>query len=941
MRGLEFTALQTDNADHNNFRWRRAMQNRGLKTLIISTALVPSLLIAIALGIYLSHSRLQDLDRLLEQRGRATALQLANTARQALQNNDDGALYQLAALALEEPGVDAVTIFDADRNPRAHAGPPIDMTAIDFAQTGHSIERTDSLRFVQPLLAPSNFTATFYNASSNAAAPSNRAANGWVVVDYSRQPYLIETYRSLFISGIIVALALLGATISAVFASRRLTGAVDQLRDGIQRIAEGSFDTPIHIDANSALHVLAADINRMASTIDNASIELRRHLEQTNRDLRESLETVEVQNIELDLARREALEASRIKSEFLANTSHELRTPLNGIIGFTKLLLKSLLDARQREYLETIRHSAESLLGIINDILDFSKIEAGKLVLDNNAFNLREAIEETLAMLAPSANEKKIDLILLYDNDVPNELIGDALRLRQVLTNLISNAIKFTTQGHIAIRVEATAAIGARAPLKISVSDTGIGISIDQQRQLFQAFAQADATTSREFGGTGLGLAISKKLIEQMGGEIGLDSELGHGSTFWFSLRLPVMQKPLSLRQFNLLEGKRVVLCDTHPLSKIALQQLLIQWRIDVITLDHWDELIGYCDHYRDPSSGKYRNSSREKCDGWLLSVSANGPALENIPETSLPILILHGGSIDAQSTKNACLLAKPVSHLQLYDALCECLCPIAPVSNFSATLPAMFSSLRVLAVDDNATNLKLVDVLLTELGASVMLADNGHDALALCSQHRFDLILLDIQMPEINGAEVALAIRNGDTGNRATRIVALTAHVLPEEQRQLLANGFDACITKPITEDQLAHMLHNCMPNSVAKVPVVIEECLQRARNKPVLAYEFLRDLLHSLPTARNALATQFSNNDFAALLDETHRLHGACSYSGVPRLQQCSVRLEELIKQHAGAREIHSGVTALQAAIDELLAWEKTHDIEVLFDLKPQIAN
>ncbi len=887
------------------------MRSRGLKTLIIATALLPSLLIAIALGFYLSHSRLQDVDRLLTQRGHATALQLANAARRSLSANDNAALQQLAALALEEPGVESVTVFDSRHQPRAHSGRQLSMPLPShFSHRSESAEMAETLRFVQPILPIEHFTATFN------AATADFAPDGWVMVDYSRQPYLIETYRLLFISGCIVVLALLGACISAVFASNRLDAAVTQLRAGIQRIASGTFDTPIHLEKSNALHNLGEDLNRMTATIEHSSIELRRHLEQTNRDLRESLETVEVQNIELDLARREALEASRIKSEFLANTSHELRTPLNGIIGFTKLLLKSVLDERQREYLETIRYSAENLLGIINDILDFSKIEAGKLVLDNSAFNLRETIEETLAMLAPSANEKKLDLILLYDRQVPTELIGDALRLRQVLTNLISNAIKFTARGHIAVHVEAAGSVAARVPLKISVNDTGIGISAEQQRQLFEAFAQADASTSREFGGTGLGLAISKKLIEQMGGEIGLDSHLGDGSTFWFSLRLPVQQKPLSLRQFHLLEGKRLALCDPEPLSRRALQQLLEDWGMHIVALDSHNEFGA---HTRD-------------VDGWLLSASASTPLPPQLPAASLPLLVLQYGSAPPPAYRSAMhALQKPVNHLQLYDALCDQLCHRA-VPAIAVNPPLIVRNVHVLAVDDNATNLKLVDVLLRELGASVRLAHNGRDALTLCAEEHFDLILLDIQMPELNGADVARVIRSGDSKNRETCIVALTAHVLPEEQQHLLKNGFNDCVTKPITEEQLQQLLEMCP--RVNALPVQIDLCLQRARNKPILAKEFLLDLLQELPRARRAIDTQLTQHNFDELLEETHRLHGASSYSGVPQLQQCSHRLEELLKQRATNIEIETATRALLAAIDELLVWEAEHDVATLFE-------
>ncbi|HEY3699755.1 MAG TPA: ATP-binding protein [Spongiibacteraceae bacterium] len=891
------------------------MRNRSLKTLIITTALAPSLLVALALGIYLGHSRLQDVDQLLRDRGHATALQLANAARQALLSDDQRTLQNLAALALEERSANAVALYDRDRHLRSQAGPQIHHIAPgDLSAQPQTIELEDTLRFITPITSLSEFTATLNQLDDVDIAPL-----GWVVIEYSREPNLIETYRSLFVSGLVIALAIFGAAAIAVFSSRRLDHAVAALQRGIQRIENGDFDTPIHLQEDNMLQELAQDLNRMAAKVQAAALDLRRNLEQTNRDLRESLETVEVQNIELDLARREALEGSRIKSEFLANTSHELRTPLNGIIGFTKLLLKTVLDIRQREYLETIRYSAENLLSIINDILDFSKIEAGKLILDNSPFNLREVIEDTLAILAPSATEKRLDLILLYDNDVPAELIGDPLRLRQVLTNLISNAIKFTQQGHIAVRVALTASIGARVPLKIGVSDTGIGIDAQQQQLLFNAFAQADTSTSREYGGTGLGLAISKRLIEQMGGEIGLDSQLGTGSTFWFSLRLPAQQNPLRLRQFDQLAGTQLLLYDPNPLSQTALSQLLESWFIKVIAFASWQDAI----------------NSRLSCDGWLLS-PAQGETLSSLASiTSLPIWLLQqrGAATNPPPRPGLTVLPKPIGHLQLYDALCSALLRQAPLP--LQQLPRY--PLQVLAVDDNATNLKLVAVLLEEFGASIALATSGKQALELCTRRRFDLILLDIQMPELNGAQVADMIRSGTTANRDTRIVALTAHLLQEEQRQLLGSGFDQCLTKPITEDHLQQLLETCSTTKTEftiATPVHIELCLQRARNKADLAREFLQDLLRTLDKTRTAIATALQRRDYDALLHEIHKLHGACCYSGVPRLQQCSNRLEELLKRDRNAANIPVLAADLLDALNELQQWGEAHDLDILFD-------
>ncbi|HSB96904.1 MAG TPA: ATP-binding protein, partial [Spongiibacteraceae bacterium] len=739
---------------------------------------------------------------------------------------------------------------------------------------------------------------------------------------YSQQAYLLENYQTLFVGGLIMLLALIGASAVAVFAAQRWERAVGVLSLGIRRIERGEFKAPINLLHDSELQALAQDINSMAETVQADAIELRRNLEQTNRDLRESLETVEVQNIELDLARREALEASRIKSEFLANTSHELRTPLTGIIGFTKLLLKGLLDSRQREYMETIRHSAENLLIIINDILDFSKIEAGKLVLDTVPFNLRDLIEETLTMLAPSATEKKLDLILLYDDDVIADLIGDPLRLRQILTNLISNGIKFTASGHIAVRVSLAGPSAARVPLKIAVSDTGIGLSELQQRHLFHAFTQADASTSREFGGTGLGLAISKRLIEQMGGEVGLNSQTGHGATFWFSLRLPAQYNPLRTREFDQLAGKQLLLFDNKPLAQLALRQLLESWQVRVIAVDDWQMLRDNPPH----------------CDGWLLSIGYNHSLLAQLPSTNLPVwALLAGALVRVDKISGVHLLPQPIGHVQLYDALCHVLYRRVEPIPLPQPLIARTHPLQVLVVDDNATNLKLLAIMLDELGASATLAGGGRQALGLCDRQFFDLILLDLQMPELSGAQVAQLLRQGSSENSHTRIVALTAHLLPEEREVLLAQGFDGCFTKPISENQLLQLLTDSSAASVSTgstQPVQIQLCLQRARNKPALAQEFLAELLQSLTTTRAAIETERTINRRAALLEETHRLHGACCYSGVMRLQRCSHHLEQLLKEKGDDVLIDLAIDELLAAIDELIEWQEQHDLEAVFE-------
>ncbi|WP_139803344.1 histidine kinase dimerization/phospho-acceptor domain-containing protein, partial [Ectopseudomonas oleovorans] len=290
---------------------------------------------------------------------------------------------------------------------------------------------------------------------------------------------------------------------------RSIIAPLHEIKAGVAQLKDGHLQTRLPPLGSHEMDELAAGINRMAEALQNAQEELQHSIELATEDVRQNLETIEIQNIELDFARKEALEASRIKSEFLANMSHEIRTPLNGILGFTNLLQKSELSPRQRDYLATIENSADNLLGIINEVLDFSKIEAGKLVLESIPFNLRDLLQDTLTILAPAAHEKRLELVSLVYRDTPLALRGDPLRLKQVLTNLVSNAIKFTHEGTIVMRAMVEDERADSAQLRISVMDTGIGLSAEDLRALFQAFSQADNSLSRQAGGTGLGLVIS------------------------------------------------------------------------------------------------------------------------------------------------------------------------------------------------------------------------------------------------------------------------------------------------------------------------------------------------------------------------------------------------------------------------------------------------
>ena len=409
---------------------------------------------------------------------------------------------------------------------------------------------------------------------------------GYISMQMTTDRAMILQYRDTFFAVIMV---LIGIAFSTLFGFRLVKSVTQPITDMVQavhKIREGRLDTRVSGQLTGELDMLKNGINAMAKALSEYHEEMQQNIDQATSDLRETLEQIEIQNVELDMAKKRAQEAARVKSEFLANMSHELRTPLNGVIGFTRQLLKTSLTPSQTDYMQTIEKSARNLLGIINDILDFSKLEAGKLQLEHIPFSLRDTLNETMHLLGPSAHDKQLELSLQVDAEVPDYLTGDPMRLQQVLTNLTGNAIKFTEHGNVDVRIEQIgSASGSKVRLNVLIRDTGIGISEEQQRQLFQAFNQADSSISRRYGGTGLGLVITQKLVQQMGGQIRFESELGKGSVFSFSLDLEVSPAPDRQAAAGSHPGQAGLAAGAGSFSHSALCALLAEWQLEVQSL--------------------------------------------------------------------------------------------------------------------------------------------------------------------------------------------------------------------------------------------------------------------------------------------------------------------------------------------------------------------
>jgi two-component system sensor histidine kinase BarA len=895
----------------------------GIKFRMMLLGMFPAALVGFTVLAFFVRAGNAELESGLRERGDLVARQVASASASILSAGDRARLQALADATAQQSDAVEVAIFDEAEL--------LATSRRDARNRGTGNEKGTVVATV-PIVKPQapNPRADVDPAALPAPVTGSAGAVvGKVSVALSRRKIQNSQREKIAYSLWIVSGGLLLAALLAYRLWSRMGSPILNLTAVVQRLSEGQLETRAEFSAEAELAELQIAFNAMAAELQKNRQNLEDQVQQATRRLQETLKSLEKRNADLELARQQAEAQTRLKSQFLGQMSHEIRTPMNGIIGFSEILAQTPLNEEQAEQLRLIERSAKNLLVIINEILDLSKLEAGKISLNIYRFMLRPYLEDAIAIQAPRATH--LPIILWVEPAVPRTIVGDPVRLQQVINNLLGNALKFTRNGRIVVRVRLRKKAGQER-LFFSVSDSGNGISPQAMEKLFVPFLQLSEYAVNHERGAGLGLTIAKNIVERMEGRMHVASRLGKGSTFWFSL-------PLSEQHENPVEPATefsAALVDAHRLSQQALRYQLESLGVKVSCFASFDEFIRDYDPVIHGRVALLNAQSLQDKVGipisrWLEQCKA---------KDATPILILRERRqrlLSFYRQQGALCLSQPVGTERLRAALRSTRPSVQPESPgrlVKTELPR--GDKRFLVADDNEINRMLLRAQLSKFGAEILEARDGREALDLSMTQRFDLIFLDLQMPHLDGHTVMQKLRSAPGVNRYTPMVAITAHAQPEQKDALMRDGFADCLIKPIMDNQVVRLIDERLHagNDPASQPTenlsntaeaYCHALLEKTNGNRKLASTVAARLFQELPEQLQGIEAALTSQEYETARRLTHLVHGSAAFCGLNTLRKAAADLESGIIRSEAAQRLLELKGALAQEIRQLTAQQE----------------